>query len=88
MSNPDYAQTATEYLEIIERANSGPLVLEINGIELVPTIASCEKTTLVLNEKGRLLLKRLLGDMTHAEYEYKSIVGRDAAWLDFLHEIL
>lgn len=70
-------------------ANNGPLVLEINGVVIVPTSIPAEwKTTLVLNEQGRLLLKRLLSDMTHDEYESKSITGKDAAWLDFLCEAL
>lgn len=83
---PDHNYTATEYERRLE-AERGPLVLEIDGIELETPISS-NKTTIVLNNKGRILLKRLLGGMSRDEYESKSIVGRDAAWLDFLHSIL
>jgi hypothetical protein len=55
----DHKYTATEYQQRID-AESGPLVLQINEIVLV-TPTSGENTTLVLNDRGRLTLKRLLG---------------------------
>lgn len=64
-----------------------PLVLEVNGIILVKASVS-DKTTLVLNEPGRLLLKKLLGGITPDEYESKSIVGKEVEWLNFLCDVL
>lgn len=68
-------------------ADSRPLVLEINGVVIETPIIS-DKTTIVLNDEGRLLLKKLLGGMSRNDYEARSITGKDAEWLDFLYSIL